>query len=126
MSYSKPYDAKALPEILQSADLKPGIYRIKPTIYSTGGYRLKNVGIYINGKDMVRILLTPEPWARSLAGAPILNGSDEIVVEIIRKKREIQEVQGRIRRSVFEYEGKAIENLSSPENLFEYEVTDVT
>ena len=126
MSYSKPYDAKTLPEILLDADLKPGIYRIKPTTYTTEDYRLKNVGIYIDGKDMVRILLIPEPWARSLAGDSILNEGDEIVVEIIRKKREIQEVQGRIRRPVFEYEGKAIENLSNPEKLFEYEVTDVT
>ena len=76
---------------------------------------------------MVRILLTPDPWAYSLDGAVILRaGDDEIVVEIIQKKWETHEVQGRIRRPVFEYEGKAIENLSNPEKLFEYEVTDIT
>ena len=120
------FDASKLPEIQLSADLKPGKYRIKPTTYTTGGHRLKNVGIYINSKDMVRILFTPEPWAYTLASDPILNGGDEIVVEIIQKIQETHEVQGRIRRPVFEYEGKAIENLSRPEKLFEYEVTDIT
>ena len=119
-------DASKLPEIQLSADLKPGRYRIKPTLTTTGGYRLKNVGIYINEKEMVRILLNPEPWARTLDSDLILSGGDEIVVEVIRKIQEIHEVQGRIRRPVFEYEGKVIENLSRPEKLFEYEVTDIT
>ena len=121
MSYSEPYDTtndkNTLPEIRLSPDLKPGRYRIKPTVITTGSYRLKAVSIYINKKEMVRILFNPEPWARTLAGAPILNGQDEIVVEIIQKKREFHEVQGRIRRPVFEYEAKAIENLSIPEKL---------
>lgn len=117
-------DAIQLPEIRLSADLKLGRYRITPTTRTTGDYRLKNIGIYINDEDMVRILLTPEPWARTHAGELVLGRTEEIVVEIIRKKREFREVQGRIRRPVFEYEGKVIENLSSPEKLFEYEITE--
>ena len=115
-----------IPQILLSADLKPGIYRIKPTIQTSSNHRLKNVGIYINGKDMVRILLNPEPWVSNPDGGHVINIGDEIVVEIIQKKQEVHEVQGRIRRRVFEYEGEAIENLSNPENLFEYEITDIT
>lgn len=124
-SYEKDTEKEVLPEILEDADLKPGRYRLRPTIFTTGGYRLKNIGIYVKDRDMVRILLTPEPWARSLAGNQIIGSGDEILVDIIQKKREFREVQGRIRRPVFEYEGKAIENLSSPGNLFEYEITDI-
>ena len=32
-----------------------------------------NIGIYINGKDMVRILLNPKPWGRKPDGGRVIN-----------------------------------------------------
>ena len=83
-------------------------------------------------KIVVQIKVNPEPYAFSIDSESVINYNpttyevyDEIVVEIVSKGDEEQKTGGprgnTYTYTFIQYEGKLIENLTSPNSIFEYE-----
>ena len=127
--------------------ITPGVYRFRPNSYAESGEFITEVywGNILYGEPIgesppdapkvsVIISLNPQPYAKMLNEKLAINFArfpdgtvvvDELLVEIGEKKREGTE-QGGKRGNRFEYtyivyEGTALENLTNPDRVFEYE-----
>lgn len=119
-------DARKLPLIESVTDLKVGnYYRIKP-VNNTQNEKILSIAIYTEKEEMIRIMLSPTPWSHTKQNDSVIEKGDEIIVKITNHLQTIDEVQGRFKRRVFQYEGRAIANLTNTQRLFEYAITDLT
>ena len=124
-------------------DLQPGVYRLRPTSYDVvGDDVIGNVywgsvspwgePIAESPPDAPKLLVTiefdPQPYYQMLNGQLAIEYkpvNDEILVEIGDKLREGEETGGergnRFTYTYIVYAGVALENLTNPDRMFEYE-----
>ena len=83
-------------------------------------------------KTFIGIIFKPKPYRNSVDGVPVIDYDpvtfeifDEIVVEIISKRSEEEKTGGErgdtFKYNYIRYNGIAIENLTNPDRIFEYE-----
>ena len=92
------------------------------TIVAKGG---TNKGLEICISHLINIHLNPRPWNRTINHERILQGTDEVVIEITKILGKRVGREGRIKVTYHEYEGILLKNLSYPDTPIDYEEDEV-